>query len=187
MHSELDKRSNVVREFSRFAHKYDEYNMIQAKVATVLVGMLSSNTYNSVLDIGCGSGEVFKNLVKQDIIVESFIALDSAQTMLDIHPSPSHVSTVCKNFNQSNFLDEISQKDIDIIISSSALQWSDNLDSTLESMTAYSKRLYAAVFTSGTFITLHDTAGLVSPIDNAEMIFIAVNTPTKASNIQLRL
>ncbi|OYY55797.1 MAG: methyltransferase, partial [Sulfurovum sp. 28-43-6] len=49
--------SNAVQEFSRFAHEYDSYNVIQAEVAKTLVNMIPVSHHTTVLDIGCGRGE----------------------------------------------------------------------------------------------------------------------------------
>ncbi len=39
--------SNVIQEFSRFAHEYDTYNVIQAEVAKSLVEQLPASHYTS--------------------------------------------------------------------------------------------------------------------------------------------
>jgi len=167
VHTEAKQLSSVVQEFSRFAHKYDHYSMIQAKVATTLVEKLSYPNYKVVVDIGCGSGEVFKNFEKKNISVEQFIALDSAESMLDIHPSRAHISKVCANFNDESFLEALPQKKVDMIVSSSSLQWSTDLAFTMKKLSSLSDTFYGAVFTSGTFKTLHKTAKVDSPIYDA--------------------
>jgi len=156
--------SNVVQEFSRFAHQYEKYNMIQAEVASELVEGLSSRSYGNVVDIGCGSGSIFKNFKKQNIAVESFIAMDSAQEMLDEHPSDETIIKVCTDFNEETFLCTLSNKKVDLCISSSALQWCEDLDFTFPKISEISDHLHVAIFTSGTFKTLHATAGISSPI-----------------------
>jgi len=170
VHREVTQASNVVQEFSRFAHQYDQYNMIQAKVASELIGSLSSSSHKNVLDIGCGSGEVFKNLERLDITIEHFIALDSSQAMLNIHPQNANITKVCANFNDDNLIEKLPSQKIDMIISASSLQWSTDIDFTLKQLSNMSDRLHAAVFTSGTFKTLHDTASISSPIYNAKFI-----------------
>ena len=162
--------SNVIEEFSRFAHQYDQHNIIQAKVAKIVVDKLPLNVYNRVLDIGCGSGEVFKNLKDHDISFEELIAFDSSQPMLEIHPAEKKVIKVCADFNDKNFLKTLPFETYDLLLSSSALQWSRDLDFTLEKLATLSKRFHAAVFTSGTFKTLHQIANINSPIYSAETL-----------------
>ncbi len=161
---------NVIQEFSRFAHQYNKYNMIQAQVAKELVNKLSLDDYSSVLDIGCGSGEVFKNLQQQSISLDCFIAFDSSQNMLDIHPSSQTVTKVCADFNDKNFLEALPTCSYDLLLSSSALQWSKDLEFTLGSLAKLSKIFYGAIFTSGTFKTLHHVANVTSPIYTAKTL-----------------
>ena len=163
---EAKQTSNAVQEFSRFAHTYDTYNVIQAKVAQTLVSKLPSKTYKQVIDIGCGSGEVYKNFISQGIEIESFYALDSSVNMLAIHPTNENIKKICTDFNAQTFLEDIPSSSFDMLISSSALQWSTDLSATLQKISTLSPTMYVAVFTSGTFRTLHQTAGLSSPIYN---------------------
>ena len=162
--------SNVIEEFSRFAHQYDQHNVIQAKVAKILVDKLPLNAYNRILDIGCGSGEVFKNLKDQDISFEEFVAFDSSQPMLDIHPTEKRVIKVCADFNDRKFLKTLPFETYDLLLSSSALQWSRDLDFTLGELATLSQTFHAAIFTSGTFKTLHHVANIKSPIYSAQTV-----------------
>ena len=162
--------SNVIEEFSRFAHQYDQHNIIQAKVAKIAVDKLPLNAYNRILDMGCGSGEVFKNLKDHDISFEEFVAFDSSQPMLDIHPTEKRVITVCADFNDRKFLKTLPSETYDLLLSSSALQWSRDLDFTLGKLVTLSKTFHAAIFTSGTFKTLHHVAHIKSPIYSAETV-----------------
>ncbi len=162
--------SNVVQEFSRFAHLYDQHNMIQTKVAKRLVEKLPHRDYGSVLDLGCGSGEVFKNMEKSAIEYEVFTAFDSSLEMLALHPKIGQVETICGDFNDLHFPELFSDKSYDLVLSSSALQWSADLDFTLATISRLSKRLHAAIFTSNTFKTLHQTAGVTSPIYSSETL-----------------
>ena len=160
--------STVIKEFSRFAHQYDKHNEIQARVAKRLVEKVPKKHYSSILDMGSGSGEVCKNVMHQGISFDLFSAFDSSENMLSLHPQNKNIKKICGNFNNEEFSTLLDQKTYDLILSSSALQWSENLDLTLSCMSALSKRLYAAIFTSNTFKTLHETANIDSPIYNAE-------------------
>ena len=168
---EVKQNAKVVQEFSRFAHKYDTYNMIQAKVATTLVEKLPTRMYKNIIDIGCGSGEVYKNLKMQKVSMDNFMAIDSAETMLAIHPEGKHIYKICANFNDSAFRTYIPKTAYDLVISSSALQWSTDLSYTIRELSSIlSSTFYGAVFTAGTFKTLHETAGVTSPIYGAKRV-----------------
>jgi len=160
--------SNVIEEFSRFAHQYDEHNMIQVQVAKTLIDKLPLQRYNTILDLGCGSGEVFKNLQEQGISFDAFSAFDSAQNMLDIHPEINNITKICADFNDRSFLKTLSEEHYDLLLSSSAIQWSKDLDFTFNAISSLSKTAYLAIFTSGTFKTLHQAANVKSPIYSAE-------------------
>ena len=156
--------SNVIQEFSRFAHEYDTYNVIQAEVAKSLVEQLPDSHYTTLIDIGCGSGEVYKNLGKNNISFGNLIALDSSPEMLKIHPSSKKIKKICADFNQVQTFENFSFTPENLLLSSSALQWSKDLDFTLSEISKKSSHAYFAIFTSNTFKTLHEIAKINSPI-----------------------
>ena len=156
--------SHAINEFSRFAHTYNTYNVIQSKVAASLVEQLSLSHYHTILDLGCGSGEVYKNVENSDCTFEHFIALDSSPEMLSLHPSAQKIEKRCANFNTPNLFEGIDLEDNSIILSSSALQWSQDLGFTLSEIAKQAPFAYFAIFTSNTFKTLHQTAQITSPI-----------------------
>ena len=162
--------SSVIKEFSRFAHQYNKHNIVQAEVAKALIKKLPLKKYSNIIDLGCGSGEVYKNLQEQAVEFSSFTALDSAQSMLNMHPSEKNISKVCIDFNDADFLKHLPLRNYDLLLSSSALQWSKDLNFTLSAIATLSKSAYFAVFTSATFKALHKTANVKSPIHTKEEI-----------------
>ena len=166
---EENKKSKVIREFSRFAKEYDNYNIIQSKVAKSLVDMLPIDNDSCIIDIGCGSGEVYKNLTKNRLFRGEFIAFDYSSEMLSIHPSSDNITKVCGDFNSIDTFDTLSYNNA-IIVSSSALQWSEDLDLTLSLISQKTSRVYLAIFTANTFKTLHQTAQISSPIYDIDIL-----------------
>jgi malonyl-CoA O-methyltransferase len=152
------------REFSRFAHSYGYYNMIQSKVVKVLVGMLPKKVLETVIDVGCGNGAVYQTMNASGFQYKRFIALDASEAMLRRHPDDPAVEKVIMDFNRPVSL-HLPRKSI--VLSSSALQWSSDLDKTLSWLSGQGEEAYLAIFTSGTFKTLHETAGIDSPIHSA--------------------
>jgi malonyl-CoA O-methyltransferase len=159
----------IVKEFSRFAHEYNSHNIIQSRVAKKLVSMLENDYYPFVLDLGSGSGAVYKEMLNKNIKIEKFVALDFSKEMLSLHPKANNIQTVCSDFNNNNF-DEYRNKEFSILISSSALQWSIDLPTVLNSISRLASKHYFAFFTSKTFSTLHNIAGVKSPIYSKESI-----------------
>ncbi len=162
--------SNAIGEFSRYAHEYDSYNVIQAEVAASLIEQLASSHFTTLMDMGCGSGEVYKNLEKHQVSFEHFIALDSSKEMLEIHPSDSKIEKICADFNKAETFEKFMLPDNSLFLSSSALQWSKDLDFTLSEISKKVTHAYVAIFTSNTFKTLHQTAEITSPIYSAEVL-----------------
>ena len=156
--------SNVIQEFSRFAHEYNTYNVIQAEVAKSLVEQLPLSQYKTLIDIGCGSGEVYKNLEKNSVSFDHLIVLDSSPEMLEIHPSSEKIEKICADFNSLQTFESLSLEVGNLLLSSSALQWSKDLDFTLSEISKKSSHAYFAIFTANTFKTLHETAQITSPI-----------------------
>jgi len=158
----------VVKEFSRFAHSYDDHNLIQKEVAKTLVSLIPDETFSTIIDVGCGSGAVYENIKKKGIIFSKFIALDASQEMLDLHSSEPEVEKICANFNLAKTFTLIPADKANILLSSSALQWSEDLDFTLTKLAQKASINYFAIFTANTFKTLHQSAGITSPIYTSE-------------------
>ena len=157
-----------IREFSRFAQSYQKYKVIQSKVASHLVKNVSSQG-RYILDLGAGSGEVFKNI---DWKYEQFYALDASERMLRLHP-PCDRKILC-NFDDVGCLERLKSLEIDQIFASSSLQWSGDLERTLFYISQMSSNVAFAVFTSGTFHTIHRLASLSSPIRDKWSVIKAI-------------
>ncbi len=167
---ERGKMSKVIKEFSRFAHQYDKYNEIQAQVAKELVSKLPKKSFTDILDLGCGSGAVVNNLHEGQYSYATLTAFDSSREMLDIHPCSNKIIKVCGDFNSENFIEALPEIEYDLLLSSSALQWSTDLDRTFSLLSNLSHNAYFAIFTSGTFKTLHTLAEVHSPIQSVKSV-----------------
>ena len=160
----------IVKEFSRFADEYNRYNIIQTEVAKHLISMLEKKRYGRVLDLGSGSGAVYKNLRESKTEFNHFYAFDFSEEMLKIHPSSDNLSKLCLDFNNRDSFLNYRENEFDLLTSASALQWSENLSSVLDSIHSLASESVFAFFTSNTFTTLHKTAGVKSPIYSKEFI-----------------
>lgn len=149
----------IEHEFSQNAENYNRYNIIQTKVIQTLVERLLDRPA-SILDIGCGRGGVFQAL---DWPVEKFTGLDFADGMLALHPKAEAVSLHKRDFNDLSFLQGFRAGEFERVVSASSLQWAEDLDITMAQIEALNTPVTLAIFTSGTFKTLLETAS-ISPL-----------------------
>ncbi len=160
----------VVREFSRFAHEYNKYNVIQKDVAKKLCTLLDKKSYKKILDIGAGDGAIYENLVEQNIKFSNFVALDFSKEMLEIHRTDKSIKKLCLDFNDKSFSSVFKDNEFEVIVSSSALQWSSNLSLLFKELSSLSNEFLFSFFTANTFKTLHGIINIDSPILKKEEI-----------------
>ncbi|WP_456449480.1 methyltransferase [Hydrogenimonas sp.] len=151
------------KEFRRFAASYGRYNLIQARVARALVSKID-RPYPIVVDLGCGSGGLFQAYEQP---FTKYWAIDAAPEMLALHPSDPRVEKMVGNFDDASLFETLETLDFDLLVSSSALQWSADLDWTLERISSLKRPAAMAIFTSGTFASLRRVTGTPSPIRSA--------------------
>ncbi len=160
-----------LKEFSRFAEHYGRYSLVQQRVAKVLADRIGP--YGRIVDIGCGGGAFFK-AYKHPFI--SYFAVDLSPRMLQLHPDGDGVRKIVGNFDDPELYGYLRSLDFDILVSSSALQWSGDLALTLSRIASLKKPTVLAIFTSGTFATLHAVAGTSSPIRSKEETIDAIRS-----------
>lgn len=161
-------KSTIIKEFSRFAHSYDTYNIIQKEVAKELISQLPLKKYDKIVDIGCGSGVIYDYIIQTDMLINKFIALDSSENMLALHAMSDKIEKYCINFDDHNIFNHLEITDESLLLSSSALQWSQDLETLFMKLSKLSNNIHFSIFTSNTFKTLHQTANMNSPIYSRE-------------------
>lgn len=142
---------NVKNEFSKHANDYNSYNIIQQIVAKALVRELKGSP-RKILELGCGSGQVFKHINWE---IEQYDAIDFSQQMCDLHPKKENLNVYCMSFDSEEFFSLIKQRQYDIVLSSSALQWSQDLNKITQALSEITNEVNAVLFTSNTFKTIH--------------------------------
>ncbi len=156
----------VHEEFSRYAAVYGESNVIQAKVAQKLLDD-TRNAPSHILDLGCGSGTLFSRITWE---TERFVGVDFSQEMLNYHPKTPKTQLMLGNFNSPALFEKLSNETFDHIYSASALQWADDLNVVFKEISKLNSPVSLAIFTSGTFKTLYETAGLLPILKSSDEI-----------------
>ncbi len=156
----------IQNEFSQNAKAYNNFNVIQTKVAEELICTITDKPA-SVLDIGCGRGGMYKSI---SWTLDKFVGIDFAEGMIELHPEEKNVELFVKDFNDPTCFQNLDTYAFDRIVSSSALQWSDDLDRTFQHIATLNTPVTFAIFTSGTFKTLHETASIPPLLHSTEEV-----------------
>jgi malonyl-CoA O-methyltransferase len=151
---------SIQNQFSKYAKEYGDNNIIQQIVSKALVRDIENHPKN-ILELGCGSGQVFNFI---NFKFDSYTAIDSSFKMCELHQKQTNLNTICLDFDKKEFFEYIRNKEYDLILSSSALQWSKDIDNLLKQLSFISKELNVVLFTSNTFKSIQNITKQKSPI-----------------------
>lgn len=121
--------------------------------------------FSSVLDLGCGSGILPQAMKHEGILIENYKGCDISQAMLECFSSPyTSYTLACQDFDVCL----IQNPKVELIISSSALQWSLNLSTTLDLIAKHRSKVALSLMSANTFKELHAFLGTKSPLMEAQ-------------------
>ncbi len=144
------------KEFSKNASSYNMYNIIQKEVAKKVISLIE-NSPKRILDLGCGSGEIF-NLINWNL--ESFTAVDISKKMCELHPKNPYTEVINANYEDDELYEMLRRKKFDMVVSSSSLQWCSNLDNMAKKISKLSRNCVVSLFCEGTFKTIYKQSKL---------------------------
>lgn len=151
---------SVKNQFSQHANEYNHYNIIQQLAAKALVRDIK-NMPKTILEIGCGSGQVFK-YINWDF--DQYCAIDFSSTMCALHPQSENVNVACFDYDSEAFFRFLENKHFDMVLSSSAMQWSKDLSKLIQQLSYVTQEIHAVLFTSNTFKSIQRITHAKSPI-----------------------
>jgi len=154
-----------IKEFSKNAHSYDEYTALQQDIAHHLISHITSNP-KTILDLGCGSGAVFKNITWK---IDNFTGIDSAQNMCERHPISKEVKIICDDFESPTLFSKLTPP-YDLLVSSSALQWASDIEALITQIALSCKEGAFAIFTDKTFETIYTMSELPTFLPSAKAL-----------------
>lgn len=129
--------------FSANAKNYDLYAHVQTKMSSRLVefaGLKQGDSINTVLDIGCGTGNLTGLLIKH-FPAAQVTAVDIAPGMIELAERKFHrrgIKFICADAEEMSLREKY-----DLIASNASLQWFNRTPLTL-------KKLYSALTDNGT-------------------------------------
>lgn len=136
-----------ISRFDKQFHTYDDSAIVQKKVAKTLLRFIDKEKeYDSILELGCGTG-VFTKLYYKEL---KFNQLD----LNDIFDTREYL----KNIKYREFFIEnmeyLNIEKYSLILSSSAFQWVDNLPNFLEKLSKHTDKLIFSIYIRDNFIEI---------------------------------
>ncbi len=179
----------IKEQFEKSANSYEKYSKIQSIGTKLLIDEIKS-PLNNIADLGCGSGRIYKEIVKNSIKFNNFYGYDFAKSMLNLHPKGENIFLEAEDFNNIALFNKMRRLNLDLIISASALQWAKDIEFTLKECAKSAKLGYFFIFTSNSFKTIHKTINIKSPIVTKEQTlkaFLNNYNPIKVEELEHKL
>ncbi len=155
---------DTIRQFSRYAKSYRKHNHIQKLAAEKTIEMAGRTRFGNIVDIGCGDGEIYRQLRIKNISFANYFGIDLSAEMLQLHPVSDNTVLLNMDFEDPVLPEYFKEKSIDAIFSSSALQWCTDPCRLFASLSEFCGNLYLSFFTEKTFEDLLSFAGASSPL-----------------------
>lgn len=134
----------IARHFSSRSHDYDNLAVMQKKIADRLLQLVPEREYLTILDIGCGTGYICRELKKR-FPAAQVTGVDIASGMLKRAMAADPAGNyICEDFTKM----DASGKRFDLIVSASALHWTDNTNQVLDHYHSLCGTMAYAVFTA---------------------------------------
>jgi len=145
----------IEENFSKHAWDYDQHSRIQNLCASILIKEVNSDSFSSILDIGCGTGNYTK-LLREKFPKAEIKAVDISSEMIEVAKGKlggREIEFIVADAESLNLREEF-----DLISSNASFQWFQDLKSDL---TRYKEALSKggtilfSTFGPKTFFQLH--------------------------------
>jgi malonyl-CoA O-methyltransferase len=150
-----NNRLNIARNFSRYAHLYDQYADVQMRAALGLVESIKGNSFSKILEIGCGTGN-YTLLLRNKFQSARIKALDISREMISLARNKLKNQEI--EFIVSDAEHFSTGEDYDLITSNACFQWFSGLEAVLrEYLKLLQKKgaIYFSIFGPQTFSELN--------------------------------
>lgn len=123
-------KSQVAQRFAKAGHSYTQHAVVQKQICQHLIGLMqqyiSKNSLDRVFEIGCGSGNL-SHLLMQNFEIKHLFLNDLYPEVQQHFQNDPKLKWWIGDIEQLDF-----PKSLDLVASSSALQWVGNLEAVLK-------------------------------------------------------
>lgn len=120
----MDKTA-IIKNFSRSAHTYDKFAVVQQQAASELIGNIKVNGVHRILEIGCGTGN-YTLLLRNRFKNAHLKAVDISRDMLEV--AAGKIKNRQVEFIAADAENIIFNEEFDLITSNACFQWFEDLE-----------------------------------------------------------
>ncbi len=151
-------KSSVRRSFSRSSATYDRFSFVQNRVNAVLLDTIPDMPFDTVLEIGCGTGGFTKSLLEKRQTGSLFLIDLSLDMVNEARKRLSPIKDINFICCDAEYLPLRQEKRFDLIVSASCMHWFQDLEGSISSIIKnFLKKegfFACAIFGSNTLIEL---------------------------------
>ena len=125
----------IEENFSKYARDYDQHSRVQNLCASILIKEVNTDSFSSILDIGCGTGNYTK-LLASKFPQAKIKAVDISAKMIEVAKEKlggKEIEFIVADAESLNL-----EEEFDLVSSNASFQWFQDLESDL---TRYKKTL----------------------------------------------
>ena len=123
----MDKKT-IARNFSRYAHAYDQYADAQRMAGLELLNWLKRGRYSSILELGCGTGN-YTLLLKSKFRGAEIKAVDISDKMIEVAAKKIQDENIEFMVSDAEKLNLV--REFDLITSNACFHWFGDLEKAL--------------------------------------------------------
>lgn len=164
----MDKKI-LIRNFSRYAYLYDRYADTQKIAALKLLAEIKENSFNKILEIGCGTGN-YTLLLREKFKSAALKVIDISEKMMEVALGKLKNAGIKFIIADAETI-KLDEK-FDLITSNACFQWFNNLTNALLK--------YKGLLNKGGIISFSVFGPLTFRELNASLIFVFKNVSVSA-------
>ena len=153
-------KKQITHQFSKAAKEYSMFAHNQQWISKQLMQLLPTTIHpKSIIDIGCGTGQLSIKLQKK--YNSNVTVIDTAQAMLNELPKHPKITPIHADFNTYSF-----SQTYDLVISNCSLHWLHDFDGFMQKLKTSQKAnttICFSVYTNKTFHELQQVLSNVKP------------------------
>lgn len=124
----MPDKTIIENNFSRSAYQYDEYAVIQRFVAECLIEEVPDDRFDSILEIGCGTG-IYTCLLNMRFKHSNIKAVDISEKMVEVAREKIRTKNVVFEIRDAEKMSVV--EEYDLITSNSTFHWFESMENTL--------------------------------------------------------